>query len=171
MTVPPPTAPLHMQPNMQPPMQAPTPPWTPFDVLPCDDEPQIAALRHAEFVRAMARSKFMAFDPLWRQAFLTAYQASKQAAAVMTVAEHAQQVEAQRQKGLQGEQVLDTTHEQAHAQGQIAVEQVKAGAQTKRTTAQILDELKAALVQEAAERAMQHGDPPPVFPEGFTDHV
>ena len=119
----------------------------------------------------MARSRFGAFDPRWRQEFLNAYAAAKKASGVVTVAEHAQQSEAARQKGLQGEQMLDAAHEQSHAKGQIAVEQVKIGGGAKRDSSKILDELKAALVEEAAMRAMSHGDPPPVFPEGFTDHV
>ena len=154
-----------------PPPKMPPPLWTPFDALPCDEEPPIAQLRHQEFVRAMAKSRFGAFDPRWRQEFLTAYTASKKAAAVVTVAEHAQQAEAQRQKGLQGEQMLDAAHESARAKGNIAVEQVKIGQGAKRDSSKILDELKAALVHEAAERAMAHGDPAPVFPAGFTDPV
>lgn len=139
----------------------PTPPWTPFDVLPCDDEPAIAALRHQEFVRAMAQARFGKFSKAWQGVFTTAYLASRKSVPVMTVAEHGQQVEAQRQKGIEQERTLDTSHEQEHAKGQIAVEKVKIGGHTSKT----LDTLKRDIVLDTADQALHRNDPPPTIPE------
>jgi hypothetical protein len=88
----PPAAPatpaMPAQPAMpQPPQPLPDPPG-PFDpVLPIDDEPDAAKIRHRQLKRAMAEGRFM--DPKypdpWRQVLITAYLRARNAAGVMTV--------------------------------------------------------------------------------------
>lgn len=57
------------------------PPWTPFDVLPMDDEPLIAALRQRRLAKLMAKAEFMAQPPEWRQTVIQAYSVARNAVA------------------------------------------------------------------------------------------
>jgi hypothetical protein len=74
-------------PPPQPPQPLPDPPG-PFDpVLPIDDEPDAAKIRHRQLKRAMAEGRFS--DPKypepWRQVLIAAYLRARNAAGVMTV--------------------------------------------------------------------------------------
>jgi hypothetical protein len=81
-----------------PPQPIPDPPG-PFDpVLPIDDEPDAAKIRHRQLKRAMAEGRFL--DPKypdpWRQVLITAYLHARNAAGVMTVPD-VQQAKAEEQ--------------------------------------------------------------------------
>lgn len=75
------------------PLTPPTPPWTPFQELPMDAEPPIAALRKRRLAHLMASTDFAKFSPLWQQAVIDAYWRMVQAV------QAAQQAEAQATAG------------------------------------------------------------------------
>lgn len=70
-----------------PPQPLPDPPG-PFDpMLPIDDEPDAAKIRHRQLKRAMAEGRFLdqKYPDEWRQVLIAAYMHAKNAAGVMTV--------------------------------------------------------------------------------------
>jgi hypothetical protein len=77
----------------QAPLTPPTPPWTPFQELPMDAEPPIAALRKRRLAHLMASTDFAKFSPLWQQTVIDAYWRMVQAV------QAAQQAEAQATAG------------------------------------------------------------------------
>lgn len=62
-----------------PPMGPPS--YTPFELMPIDSDPGIAAMRVQELGRAMAGTDFAKADPAWRQVLADAYQQALQASA------------------------------------------------------------------------------------------
>lgn len=62
----------------QPPVP-PTPPWTPFQALPMDAEPRIAALRMRRLGLLMAKGEFTAQSPEWQSVAIDAYNQAAQA--------------------------------------------------------------------------------------------
>ena len=88
------TAPMMPQGQpQQPPAPVQVPPlWTPFDELPIDTDPLVAALRQRKLGRVMATAAYARFSPRWQQELLTAYTKARQAVAM------AQQAQAQAQQ-------------------------------------------------------------------------
>ena len=77
--LPPPPQPVPpMDPTTGQPM---SPPWTPFDVLPMDDEPLIAELRQARLRDVMATAKFKAQPPEWQNVLIESYKQARTAVA------------------------------------------------------------------------------------------
>lgn len=77
---------LPAPPQPVPPMDPQTgqpmaPPWTPFQPLPMDDEPLIAALRQRRLSTLMATSRFSAQAPEWQQMVFQEYARMRQAVA------------------------------------------------------------------------------------------
>jgi hypothetical protein len=56
--------------------------WTPFQPLPCDDEPEIAALRKRRLAKLMATARYTAQPPEWRALVDGEYQRMRQAVAM-----------------------------------------------------------------------------------------
>jgi hypothetical protein len=52
-------------------------PWTPFDVLPMDDEPMIAAMRQERLSDLMATVRFSSQPAEWQQVAKDAYLAAE----------------------------------------------------------------------------------------------
>lgn len=75
----PPAPPQPIQPIDPMTGQPMAPPWTPFDQLPQDSEPQIAALRQRRLQRLQDTAQFMAQPPLWRQQASDAYAIARNA--------------------------------------------------------------------------------------------
>ncbi len=72
-----PIQPEQGQPVAGPP-QPPPMPWTPFQPLPTDDEPQIAAMRRRKLQKLIDGAKFEGMDPTWQQVALTEYARMRQ---------------------------------------------------------------------------------------------
>jgi hypothetical protein len=77
--LPPPPAPVQpMDPATGQPAVAP---WTPFDMLPMDDEPMIAALRQRRLKNLMAKTRFTSQPPEWQEVVKTEYNRMRSAVA------------------------------------------------------------------------------------------
>lgn len=83
----------------QPAPQQPADPSSPFDVLPIDQEQDVARIRWLEMRREIASTSYTKQPPEWQQKLLAAYDAARRAAGIATVAEqqHALQQQAQQQ--------------------------------------------------------------------------
>lgn len=62
-------------------MQSPTPPWTPFQSLPMDSEPEIARVRKRRLAHLMATVRFTAQPKEWQAVVVQAYMEARQAIA------------------------------------------------------------------------------------------
>lgn len=72
----------------------PPPPWSPFaDVLPCDSEPGIAAIRKRRLANLMAQVAFTAQPMPWRQVVFDAYNQAVQALSAATMPQNAAQTQ------------------------------------------------------------------------------
>ncbi len=70
-------------PPQAPQIPAPTQPWTPFDELPIDTDPLVAALRQRKMGRVMAEAAFTGQrSKLWRDELVRAYTLARQAVAL-----------------------------------------------------------------------------------------
>ena len=108
------------------PMMAPPPPHPVlaegqqvFAPLPCDAEPLAARTRLLELSECMAGASFATYPAPWRQAYVEAYEAARQAAGLQTVAEQQQaaqqQAEAQQQAAAGQQQAKAQDAEAQHA--------------------------------------------------------
>ena len=70
----PPMAPEQPQAPMPPPVM----PWTPFDQLPTDTEPQIAAMRRKRLSKLIDTAKFSAMPKEWQQTAIMEYERMRQ---------------------------------------------------------------------------------------------
>jgi hypothetical protein len=119
-----PPPPPQIGPDGQP-MQPPAPPdpiFTEaqqlFAPLPVDGEPEAARTRWLELSECMAGASWSAYPEPWRQAYVQAYEAARQAAGVTTLAE--QQKAAQDQANAQAEQQRQAQAAQSGAKSQDA---------------------------------------------------
>jgi len=107
--------------------------------LPCDLEPEIAALRTYEFGRAMAGTKFSSKPPEWKQGMVEAYQLMRQAAGIQTLEEQAQAAQAEQeaqQQEVQAQQQAaqtqqDTKMQEAQIKADTELQKTQIAAQTK----------------------------------------
>lgn len=60
------------------PLVPPSPPWTPFPLLPNDNEPPIAKLWMRRLSEVMHTAQFFAQPPEWQQCLVQKYQAAVQ---------------------------------------------------------------------------------------------
>lgn len=63
-----------MDPQAPQPLTPPVMPWTPFDQLPTDTEPQIAAMRRKKLAKLIDTAKFSAMPKEWQQTALLEYE-------------------------------------------------------------------------------------------------
>lgn len=56
-------------------------------ILPNDEEPMVAQLRHSEMTRTMSSTRYTRLDPMWQVGFASEYQRMRLAAGVYTLAE------------------------------------------------------------------------------------
>ncbi len=101
---------------------------TPFDALPVDAEPFVAATRHFHLSRALARGDLATHAPAWIQLLFAAYEQARQAAGIQTRAEQAQaqaqaqQAAAAQQQQAQQQQLADRQAERETRVREKAVE-------------------------------------------------
>lgn len=87
-----------------------------FQMLPCDEEQQVAILRHQELSDAVADVEFYNFPPAWSNALMQAYLQARQLAGIQTIPEQQQAAAQQQQAQAQQQQQQADGERQAKAQ-------------------------------------------------------
>lgn len=129
-----------------------------FAVLPVDQEQQVAMLRHQELALAVADVEFYNHPPAWTQALFAAYDQSRQAAGIATVAEQQQAQQQAQQQQMQMQQQQMEQQKQLQDQ-KIQAEQAKTEIEMKKAVQ--TDQLQEAQHRRNMQKAMM-----PIVPLG-----
>lgn len=98
----------------------------PFEPLPVDDVPVIAAKRFRELAKRMMSTRFSALEPEQKQAYAAEYDRARQAAGVMTKAEEAQAAQAQAAQAMEQQVAMEARKAEIRQQADIGKMQTEA---------------------------------------------
>lgn len=121
-----------------------------FAALPVDAEPAAAQVRWLELRNACAQVRLAAYPPVWQQGLFAAYEAARQAAGVMTIAEQQQAQQAAQQAEQQAEAAKVQAKAQADTQQKVQLKQLDASLDAQRAQQDSALTMQREAVQAAA---------------------